>query len=775
MGGLPDCRLADVNQAAVALFSAIVALAVAGIGFLLRLGFSDNSPLEWAKYVGLSWFLLHFSLVARKLLRIDRARQPVPWWSSHASLTLAALALATLAGVGRTGAESTTVDPALVTRGATVVFNVLGAVGFVLALAIVMTRGRPCRRIALLAFAGLFSLYAASAAWGTGLENPLFVEDLCFGRSSIDTLFHASICNMLRTYGVPSTGLDGLPYIPYHFGSHWIFARLCNLLDVRVIDFYNRGYPIVFVPLGIFSLGTFAVSLAQTWRGFGTRPEVKETAETRAASGTEDSPNSAPLRAHGMLRPIGPLFWFVLLVGYIGFLPYASGFMPIPGLNSIILSESYALAVCVSLLTIASAWSFFGNVFARHRPRLTDFVVGAVVFAVLVMAIGLLKISVMLVLLAAAGFLFARLRLYRSILLDLIVAAVVLAMCVAYRLTSDPGYFELGESRFVPFGFPRANVGRQWWPNYWFIYYAWVWVIVAVRFREEGIRTVRDLWCACRDRKLLDLEFVFVAALAGAGPGLLIMYSGTHYFSNYQQWLALGVLLSILIRGLRPSATGIVANAAPDKSGFGQLTIGRLFAGLVLLSLGGTIISNTLVLLDGMVATNLAARGHASRQTGFGVALMHGRFKAAHEILAQTAAGVESRMKSDKRIITMLNSLDEMPLAEKRRSLLFIPKSNRPYWDLLHGPYWPKEGTFIGPALSGVAMIDGLYVPAKDDPWIGHGYNHYSKSAASIVQPPLPQYLPILRSRCAQMGFSQLIVIDSDRNSALTLRKYDCR
>ena len=75
MGGPPDCRLADVNQAAIALFSAIVALAVAGIGFLLRLGFSDNSPLEWAKYVGLSWFLLHFSLVARKLLRIDAARR----------------------------------------------------------------------------------------------------------------------------------------------------------------------------------------------------------------------------------------------------------------------------------------------------------------------------------------------------------------------------------------------------------------------------------------------------------------------------------------------------------------------------------------------------------------------------------------------------------------------------------------------------------------------------------------------------------------------------
>ena len=115
---------------------------------------------------------------------------------------------------------------------------------------------------------------------------------------------------------------------------------------------------------------------------------------------------------------------------------------------------------------------------------------------------------------------------------------------------------------------------------------------------------------------------------------------------------------------------------------------------------------------------------------------MHGDLRKAADILHQTAAGVQSRLKTDKQIVAVLNSLDELPLAEKRRSLLFVPKSNRPYWDLLHGPYWPKEGTFVGPALSGVAMIDGLYVPTKDDPWIGHGYNNYSKAAASHAAPP---------------------------------------
>ena len=154
---------------------------------------------------------------------------------------------------------------------------------------------------------------------------------------------------------------------------------------------------------------------------------------------------------------------------------------------------------------------------------------------------------------------------------------------------------------------------------------------------------------------------------------------------------------------------------------------------------------------------------------------MHGQIRKAREILTQTAADTESRIRSETDVIAALSSLDKMPLAEKRRSLLFIPKSDRAYWDLLKGPYAPKVGTFVGPALSGVAMIDGLYVPAKDDPWVGHGYNNYSKSAASRVQPPLVQYLPTLRSRCARMGFSQLIVIDGDRHGMQSVRKDDCR
>src|ERR1700734_1808588 len=102
MAGPPD-RVAEANQAAIALASAIVAVLLAAAGLLLRFGFPDNSPLAWAKYVGLGWFLLRFSLVARRLLAIQGAGLLERWWASHAFLTLLGLALASAVGTAAIG------------------------------------------------------------------------------------------------------------------------------------------------------------------------------------------------------------------------------------------------------------------------------------------------------------------------------------------------------------------------------------------------------------------------------------------------------------------------------------------------------------------------------------------------------------------------------------------------------------------------------------------------------------------------------------------------
>jgi len=81
-----------------------------------------------------------------------------------------------------------------------------------------------------------------------------------------DTLFHAAIASMIKTYGVASTGLNGLVEINYHVFSHRLFAALSDLSGAPVLAVYGLAPYVLFVPILLFSLCYAAtkVSGAQT-------------------------------------------------------------------------------------------------------------------------------------------------------------------------------------------------------------------------------------------------------------------------------------------------------------------------------------------------------------------------------------------------------------------------------------------------------------------------------------------------------------------------------
>jgi hypothetical protein len=64
-----------------------------------------------------------------------------------------------------------------------------------------------------------------------------------------DTLFHASIASMIKTYGAVSTGLHGLVETPYHVLSHRLFAALSILSGVPVLEVYGTAQIILLCPL----------------------------------------------------------------------------------------------------------------------------------------------------------------------------------------------------------------------------------------------------------------------------------------------------------------------------------------------------------------------------------------------------------------------------------------------------------------------------------------------------------------------------------------------
>jgi hypothetical protein len=772
----------EATYAQTAFFASIMAPVIAAIGFLGRLGFSDNSPLRWAQFVGLSWFLIHFSYVVRKFFRIPKAPAAV-WWQGHAPLTLAGLALVVGCGVEHSGVAWVLAKT----------FAIIGAAALVLRLVRHLQSLVSLRFVSLGLFALLVGLYSAGSIWGAGFENPLFIENLCNGYAHIDTLYLATLGSMLRTYGVCSTGLDGLPFVPYHFGSPWIFARISNLLDLPVIDFYNLAHPVIFAPFIAFSLCTFAVSVGELWCG---SIRVPEPSSREAARSSRMGKSSAPLLPtapfNAAFRMPGFLFWFLVAAGVIGVLPHEVPVEPLTH-SAIFGSESYGLATAVALLGIAAVSALLRDITTAPQARRIDVLLGFVFICALPSVIGLLKISVMMLLVAAAVWFFVRLRLYRY---KIMAAAFLYALIFLYWdwlfvYTSEYGR----RSAISPFSLLKALVGFTWWSYYWLFCYAWTLLFVALRLREEGARTLGEVWAAFRERRLLDVEFVLIIAAVGSVPEILLGdYSSLHFFTDDQHWVALGLTLAFL---LRPSSSGrlgdLVTPAADPVTARGQvrakdvrqtswldrITMDRVWASLLGVFVVGTMALNTSVLLSGVAYIVKASLGLSPTATSPFDAACSGNLSQAREILARQAAAIDQRMRTDKNIISVLRDLGRLPLKEKRRTLLYIPKTNLQFWDLLHTAYSPKVGPFVAPALSGIAMLDGLYWPSKDDPWSVYGYEEYDYPYSTPPyekrpQPPLNEYLPILKKRCTAQGMNQLIVIE-ERDGRLEVHKFDCR
>ena len=79
--------------------------------------------------------------------------------------------------------------------------------------------------------------------------TPLYDIQLFIKKFYQDTIFHISISNMITNYGIPSTGLDGTPYVSYHFGTHLLFGALKRFTGDNIFFFYHIVYAPIFIGL----------------------------------------------------------------------------------------------------------------------------------------------------------------------------------------------------------------------------------------------------------------------------------------------------------------------------------------------------------------------------------------------------------------------------------------------------------------------------------------------------------------------------------------------
>ena len=216
-------------------------------------------------------------------------------------------------------------------------------------------KSRPAILCGCLAGVGYFLLVN-----GMGYASVLTPELALTGLLHIDTLFHASIANMLIEHGVSSTGADGFIPIKYHVLSHIWFGCLGRWLGATTLESYYIGAQVICIPMLLFSLSLATYLLPAGGRRF----------------------------SNGALATLFPLL-LLFIVDYRNFLSY-------------LISESYLLSLIILLLSLPLLAELADPQQQQHvRMRVLALAAAAILIAIS-------KISVGVVFWSAFGFLLWR-------------------------------------------------------------------------------------------------------------------------------------------------------------------------------------------------------------------------------------------------------------------------------------------------------------------------------------------------------------------------------
>ncbi|UPK02095.1 hypothetical protein [Bradyrhizobium sp. 170] len=270
-----------------------------------------------------------------------------------------------------------------------------------------MRKAPAGRWVFAVACGGLFGfgyfLVINSRAYGSVLTLELALT----GIHQLDTIFHASIANMLVKYGVLSTGLDGLLSTKYHVLSHIWLGCIGLWLGVPTLEAYSIGGQIIAIPMLLFGL-SLAIHLFRR-------------------------PGEGP--ANGALITLGSLL--LLFVADLW------------GWTSYLVSESYFLAMIMFLLALPLLAEIADSE-RRHRLSLQVTALGVAGLLIL-----LSKISVGAVLAGGAGFLLWRRMGTTPLGLIKLAAPLLLLVILAIAIISPSARMLL--EALEPLGFIREH------------------------------------------------------------------------------------------------------------------------------------------------------------------------------------------------------------------------------------------------------------------------------------------------------------------------------
>ena len=731
----PYLKLSDDldDRATVVVGGCVASVVLGALYWIARVGFI-NPVVPVLNVVGISMFVLATPLW---LMRFAQGRRVVVahWGASQPALTLLCIAIVAMLGM---------VAHATGLMLATVV-AIPGALLAVLTIVIWLKRARFVSTVLFLLGSAAFTVWTAGVVWGSRYKMPLYWETFVLrGNVHHDPLYYASMANMLETYGVASTGIDGIPIIRYHYGSAWLFSKWAHLIGSDVLSFYSLGYPVVVIPLFFAAILLLAIEIRSVL------PPESERA----------------LRSDYRV-------WLVLLAATIGLIPTdALDALAIWNAN-VLISESYLIAVPVFLLVMGTGIAFWRSdayraiaaadssatevrpAPARYRAAMS-FLLAFLPLSLV--ALGFLKLSLMLLLLASIIYVAFRFGLWKRW-----PGHVALALCVGVSALTYPLVAVAAQNDGIsPLNFMRYDVAEGWQQFFPLINLMWTWVYVAGRFWEDRIGTARELGNSLRGGRIFDVELVLLIAVLGFLPGEIFSIHGGSavYFSDVQRWVALAFIISrVGIWARKWRALRASRGRSAHVGGWRGVRLSTVLGVFVAAPFALTLALNSMQWPVRVIRANIALRMELASKGGGGPIIDPGP-------LGRGVA--KSRYYP---VVTALREIAQLPLDEKRKSGLFIPQSYRDYWGMFDSDERCTFVSLVAPALSTVAMIDGM--PAVGCR-ITEQYNMPAYRPRTHAQTPEDVSSDALCAKARTRGFSHVLVLAPDKRGVPRRSRINC-
>lgn len=694
----------DSNRFFIIILTLILSSVFAIVYIISRIGFGEieQDAIVVLKTLFLSYFLILFPYILIRLLVIIKFKKLRLFPGLESLLTFITIIFVTLVGF----------------LNRKISFNllfILAALGFIFVLILLIDYklnylNRLLSLPVVLIISGLI-IWFMGARWGSIFFIPFYPESIINESAHADILFHSAVTNMIRTYGIPGIGIDGLVPISYHYGSHWIFAQFDELINIGGLKFYQLGFPIIFIPL---LLKTFLMVILDIKSLYGNDKYYNIKKDN--------------------------IFWVILSFGFIGILPQylnrffgvSPKFLKIAYNNKAMLgSESYLVSIIFIFLLISALVFFENNQCSNRIFSILKNLFYLILFPIFIAIIGFTKVSLMVILVVVLFYLFFRKKYYKnkvyiiSLILLLASSFLVLFFTLNTNLQSsdfNPTYWLNLLSIFKDKNLLITYLGlilRLILISIWAIFFIFL-VVLSKKVKKFNL-FLKD----SKKNKTIEIEIILIVAIVGFLPFFITNSSGVFYFYDIQRWIAIILILSCLNTKYISDKTIIRINSNKKriKDNFFKILLISIVSFLIIFNVFDS-------------PYNYLRFNHSLR-------------KNIVENLLKEDNGI---MLSRYKLLEILNSLNQMPLEIKRQTIIYVPQSNNIYWDLNVF----RGDSFIIPAVTGIVMIDGMpEIDGDSMPSWYYGYSDYQQRLTSK-----DYSIGEIYDKAEEKGFKYLIIIN---------------